>query len=64
MEQILSEVCFRLLIDEIDLLLDDRIGLFNLSLNGHAHCVEYIKRFNIPLVVLGGGGYTVKNVAR
>lgn len=27
-------------------------------------CVEYVKSFNIPLLVLGGGGYTVRNVAR
>jgi len=26
--------------------------------------VEYVKGFNIPTLVLGGGGYTVRNVAR
>jgi len=47
-----------------DSLRDDRIGLFNLSYDGHAACVEYIKKFNLPMIVLGGGGYTIKNVAR
>lgn len=27
-------------------------------------CVEYVKSFNLPLLVLGGGGYTKRNVAR
>ncbi|GAA6096889.1 histone deacetylase 3 [Tachysurus ichikawai] len=27
-------------------------------------CVEFVKSFKIPLLVLGGGGYTVRNVAR
>ena len=27
-------------------------------------CVKFVKSFNIPTLVLGGGGYTVKNVAR
>lgn len=43
---------------------DDRIGDFNLSLSGHANCVEFVKKFNLPLMVLGGGGYTIRNVAR
>jgi histone deacetylase 1/2 len=29
-----------------------------------ASCVEYVKSFNLPTLVLGGGGYTVRNVAR
>uniref|UniRef100_A0A2K5HHQ0 Histone deacetylase domain-containing protein n=1 Tax=Colobus angolensis palliatus TaxID=336983 RepID=A0A2K5HHQ0_COLAP len=41
----------------------DRWGCFNLSIRGHGECVEYIKSFNILLLVLGGGGYTVRNVA-
>lgn len=47
-----------------DSLTGDRLGCFNLTLEGHAQCVEYIKSFNIPMLVLGGGGYTVRNVAR
>merc|ERR1712179_814232 len=30
----------------------------------HGKCVEFIKNLNLPLLVLGGGGYTVRNVAR
>lgn len=26
--------------------------------------MEYIKSFNLPLLMLGGGGYTIRNVAR
>eukprot|EP00834_Sanchytrium_tribonematis_P000099 NODE_3_length_80033_cov_0.932970.p15 type:complete len:444 gc:universal NODE_3_length_80033_cov_0.932970:64297-62966(-) len=42
----------------------DRLGPFNLSIQGHAACVEFIKSFNIPMILLGGGGYTIRNVAR
>lgn len=31
---------------------------------GHAKCVEFIKSFNLPTLMLGGGGYTIRNVAR
>ena len=31
---------------------------------GHGHCVEKVAALGLPLLVLGGGGYTVKNVAR
>jgi acetoin utilization deacetylase AcuC-like enzyme len=47
-----------------DSLKDDRIGVFNLSLYGHAQCVEFVKKFNLPIIVMGGGGYTIRNVAR
>ena len=33
-------------------------------MHGHAHCVQYVRSKNIPMMLLGGGGYTVKNVAR
>ena len=42
----------------------DRLGRFNLSIVAHGECIEFIRSFNIPLLILGGGGYTVKNVAR
>ena len=29
-----------------------------------SECVKYVKSFNIPTLVLGGGGYTIRNVAR
>jgi histone deacetylase 1/2 len=34
------------------------------TVQGHADCVEYVKSFNIPMLVLGGGGYTLRNVPR
>lgn len=33
-------------------------------MQGHANCVQYIRRTGIPFILVGGGGYTVKNVAR
>ena len=47
-----------------DSLSGDRLGCFNLSLKGHAECVNYVRSFNIPTLVLGSGGYTVGNVSR
>lgn len=47
-----------------DSLAGDRLGCFNLSLKGHAECVSYVKSFNVPTLVLGGGGYTIRNVSR
>jgi histone deacetylase 1/2 len=47
-----------------DSIAGDRLGPFNLTLRGHADCVEYVKSFGVPTLVLGGGGYTIRNVAR
>lgn len=47
-----------------DSLAGDRLGCFNLSSHGHAKCVEYVKSFGLPTIFLGGGGYTIRNVAR
>ncbi|XP_078235980.1 histone deacetylase 1 isoform X1 [Pogona vitticeps] len=47
-----------------DSLSGDRLGCFNLTIKGHAKCVEFIKSFNLPMLMLGGGGYTIRNVAR
>lgn len=47
-----------------DSLSGDRLGCFNLSMAGHANCVEFVKKFNIPTLVVGGGGYTMRNVSR
>merc|ERR1711939_1057076 len=47
-----------------DSLAEDKLGCFNLSMKGHADCVRYVKSFDIPFMILGGGGYTVRNVAR
>jgi histone deacetylase 1/2 len=47
-----------------DSLAGDRLGCFNLSVKGHGDAVSYMKTFNVPLLVLGGGGYTLRNVPR
>jgi len=47
-----------------DSLQQDRLGCFNLSFRGHAECVRFVKSFNLPTLIVGGGGYTVRNVAR
>ena len=47
-----------------DSLSGDRLGCFNLSIRGHAECLKYMQTFNVPMIVLGGGGYTIRNVAR
>lgn len=47
-----------------DSLAADRLGCFNLTLDGHAECVRFVKKFGLPLLVTGGGGYTKANVAR
>lgn len=47
-----------------DSLCGDRIGLFNLSIRGHGECVKYMKSFGVPMMLIGGGGYSLRNVAR
>ena len=48
-----------------DSLADYRLGCFNLSSLDHARCAEFIRELNIPTIFLGGGGgYTIRNVAR
>lgn len=63
-----------------DSLTGDRLGCFNLTLKGyadiiyyskeyflvlgHGKCVEFLKKFGVPLILLGGGGYTIRNVSR
>lgn len=47
-----------------DSLSGDKLGCFNLSHIGHSECVKHIKSFNIPLILLGGGGYTIGNVSK
>ena len=42
----------------------DRLGCFNLNVRAHGACVAFTKTFKVPLLVLGGGGYTARNVAR
>lgn len=47
-----------------DSLSGDRLGCFNLSVRGHGECVKFMLSYKIPTLVLGGGGYTMRNVAR
>jgi histone deacetylase 1/2 len=47
-----------------DSLSGDKLGCFNLSHIGHSACIRFVQSFNIPLVLLGGGGYTIGNVSR
>lgn len=47
-----------------DSLKGDLIGGFNMSTKGHGDAVRHMLKFNVPMVVCGGGGYTVENVAR
>ncbi|KAK5165878.1 histone deacetylase [Saxophila tyrrhenica] len=42
----------------------DRLGQFNISTTQHGECVSFVKRSGLPLLILGGGGYTARNVAR
>ena len=47
-----------------DALVGDRLGALSLTLEGHAEAVAFVKSFGIPMLVLGGGGYTKATVAR
>ena len=47
-----------------DSLTGDRLGCFNLTVKGHGDCVKFVKSFGIPTLVLGGGGYNIRNVSR
>lgn len=47
-----------------DSLSGDRLGCFNLSMRGHANCVSFVRKYNLPTLILGGGGYTMRNVSR
>ncbi|KAK3598202.1 hypothetical protein CHS0354_026603, partial [Potamilus streckersoni] len=47
-----------------DSLSGDRLGCFNLTLKGHRKCVEFMTKWNLPMLLLEGGGYNKRNVAR
>lgn len=42
----------------------DRLGCFNLNIRAHGACTSFVKSFGIPMLVVGGGGYTPRNVSR
>jgi histone deacetylase 1/2 len=47
-----------------DSLSKDKLGHLNLSIKGHAEAINYMKSFGVPMILLGGGGYTIENVSR
>ncbi len=47
-----------------DSLAGDRLGRFNVQVQGHGACIAFCKSLRIPLLLVGGGGYTPRNVAR
>ncbi len=47
-----------------DSLSRDKLGHLNLSIRCHGELLNYMKSFGTPMVLLGGGGYTIENVAR
>lgn len=47
-----------------DGLVGDRIGCFSMTVAGHAEAVRLVKSYNVPTLVLGGGGYIKTAVAR
>ncbi|KAK4220124.1 histone deacetylase phd1 [Rhypophila decipiens] len=47
-----------------DSLAGDRLGRFNLQVQGHGACVAFCKKLGLPMIIFGGGGYTPRNVAR
>ncbi|KAK0659321.1 Histone deacetylase RPD3 [Lasiodiplodia hormozganensis] len=69
-EAVISDImqCFRpeavVLQCGADSLSGDRLGSFNLSMEGHANCVRFVKSFGLPTMMVGGGGYSIRNVAR
>ncbi|XP_068690376.1 histone deacetylase 8-like [Montipora foliosa] len=48
----------------VDTLAGDPMASFNLTQHGIGECVKRLMDWNLPLLLLGGGGYNVKNAAR
>ncbi|CAL4894269.1 unnamed protein product [Urochloa decumbens] len=46
-----------------DSLAGDRITGLELSVRGHAKCVRLLLSYGVPILLLGGGGYTINHVA-
>lgn len=51
-------------VDERYATLSRFLEITRFSILGHANCVKFVKSFNKPLLLLGGGGYTMRNVSR
>jgi histone deacetylase 1/2 len=47
-----------------DSLSGDRLGTHNTTVRAHGSCVSLVKSWGLPMLLLGGGGYTIRNVAR
>lgn len=47
-----------------DCLAGDPLGGFNLTLQTVEHCTKTLLAMNLPLLILGGGGYSLPNAAR
>jgi histone deacetylase 1/2 len=47
-----------------DGLVGDQLGVWNMTTRGHGACVEFVRKLGIPMMVVGGGGYTVASVVR
>ncbi|XP_010507210.1 PREDICTED: histone deacetylase 7-like [Camelina sativa] len=47
-----------------DSLADNWPGRFNLKIKGHGDCLQFVRSFNVPLMVLGGGGSEPRLVSR
>jgi len=48
----------------MDMLAGDPLAHLSLTNNAHAEVVEYLKGLGLPVLVLGGGGYNVRNTVR
>jgi acetoin utilization deacetylase AcuC-like enzyme len=47
-----------------DGLVNDRLGPFNLTSVSYGKALSLVKAFDVPLLLVGGGGYNNANVAR
>lgn len=69
-KKIMSRICSFYMPDVMviqcgaDSLSRDKLGHLNLSIKCHGELLNYMKSFGTPMVLLGGGGYTIENVAR
>jgi histone deacetylase 1/2 len=47
-----------------DSLHGDLIGGFNVTTRGHGAAIQHMLKFGKPIILVGGGGYTIENVSR
>lgn len=47
-----------------DSLSKDKLGHLNLTIKGHGEAIKHMLGYGMPVILLGGGGYTIENVAR